>query len=83
MQLEHRLSALIQLHLQYRLNTWLQWIEQRQLQDKTRNIGVLEFGASDIKGLTVYALYVLNAKVECFVTSKMYDIFMGHKHDKG
>ena len=27
-----------------RLNTWLQWIGQRQLQDETRNIEVLGFG---------------------------------------
>ena len=34
MLLEHRLSALPQLHFHSRLNTWLQWIEQRQLQDE-------------------------------------------------
>ena len=38
MKLEHGLSALLQLHLHSRLDTWLQWIGQRQLQDKTRNI---------------------------------------------
>ena len=38
MQLEHPLLALLQLHLHSRLNTWLQWIGQRQLQDETRNI---------------------------------------------
>ena len=32
------LSALLQLHLHFRLNTWLQWIEQRQLQDDIKNI---------------------------------------------
>ena len=35
---EHCLSALLQLHLHSRLNTWLHWIGQRQLQDGTRNI---------------------------------------------
>ena len=31
-------SALLQLHLPSQLNTWLQWMERRQLQDDTRNI---------------------------------------------
>ena len=35
--LEHHLSALLQ-HLHFRLNTGLQWIGRRQLQDETRNI---------------------------------------------
>ena len=39
------LSALLQLHLHSRLNTWLQWIGQYQLQDETRNIKLLGFGA--------------------------------------
>ena len=34
MWLGHRLSALPQLHLHSRLNNWLQWIGQRQLQDR-------------------------------------------------
>ena len=38
MELQHRLSVLLPLHLHSRLKTWLQWIEQRQLQDETRNI---------------------------------------------
>ena len=33
MLLEHRLSALLQLYLHCRLNTWIQRIGQRQLQD--------------------------------------------------
>ena len=53
MQLEHRLSALLQLHLHSQFNTWLQWIGQRQLQDETRNIYVLGLGASYIRELTV------------------------------
>ena len=32
------LSALLQLHLHSRLNTWLQWTGQRQLQYETRII---------------------------------------------
>ena len=42
-----------QLHLHSRLNTWLQWIEQWQLQVGTRNISVLRFGVAYIRGLTV------------------------------
>ena len=38
------LTILLQLYLDSRLDTWLQWIEQRQLQDETRNIYVLGFG---------------------------------------
>ena len=33
---EHRLSALLQLHLHSQLNTWLQWIGKRPLQEETR-----------------------------------------------
>ena len=55
MRLEHRLSALLQLHLHSQLNTWLQWIRQRQLQDETRNINVLGLGVTYIRELTVYA----------------------------
>ena len=36
LDLEHRLSALLQLHLHSRLNIWLQGIQQRQPQDSTR-----------------------------------------------
>ena len=36
------------------LNTWLQWIGQRQLQDKSRNIWVVGFCATYIRDLTVY-----------------------------
>ena len=57
MLLEHNLSALLQLHSQ--LNTWLQWLMQKQLQDKTRNIQSLGFGASYIRDLTVIPLEVL------------------------
>ena len=50
------MSAPLQLHLHSRLSTWLQWIGQRQLRDETRNIHVLGFGASCIRGLTIYYL---------------------------
>ena len=53
MQLEHRLSALLQLRLHSRLNTCLQNITKRQLQAQTRTILVLWFGASYIKYFTV------------------------------
>ena len=46
----------LQLHLHSRLNTWLQWIGQRQLEDEMRNIEVLEVGVTYIRGLTVYAI---------------------------
>ena len=43
------------------VNTWLQYIVQRQLQDETRiNIWVLRFGAAWIKGLTVTAVIGLH-----------------------
>ena len=51
-----RLSALLQLHLHSQLNTWLQWIVQRQLQDETKNIYVSGLGATYIRELTVYGL---------------------------
>ena len=52
MKLEHRLSALLQLHLHSRLNTWLQWIGQRHLQDETGNI-FFWFGEPYTGGFTV------------------------------
>ena len=51
--LEHRLSALLQLHLHSRPNAWLQRIGRRQLHDETGNISVLGFDESYIRGLTV------------------------------
>ena len=42
-------SALLQLHL----NSGLQWIGQKHLQDETRDILVLGFGATYFRGLTV------------------------------
>ena len=43
----------LQLHLHSRLNIWLQWIVQRQLQNETGNIHVLRFGVTYIRDLTV------------------------------
>ena len=54
MQMGHRLSALLQLHLHFRLNAWLQWTGQRQLQGGTRNIEVLGFGVPYTRGLVVF-----------------------------
>ena len=49
MLLEQGLSALLQqLFLYSRLNTWLQWIGYRQLQDEMRNTSVLGFDAKQI-----------------------------------
>ena len=56
MLLEYRMSALPQLHLHCRLNTWLQWIGHRQLQDETGIIQVLVFGATYIRDLTVITI---------------------------
>ena len=56
MLLEHCRSALLQLHLNSRLNNWLQLIGQRQLLYEMGNIYVLEFGATYIRDLTVLFL---------------------------
>ena len=42
-------------YLHSRLNTQLQWIEERKLQGETRKIQLLGFGVSYIRGLMVYA----------------------------
>ena len=55
MYLEHRLSALLQLHLHSRLNNLLHWIEQRHVQDETRNIYIWGFCAPYIRYFTVLA----------------------------
>ena len=44
------------LYLHSQLNTWLQWIGQRQLQDETKILKVLGFGASYIRYFTVVSL---------------------------
>ena len=58
------MSELLQLHLHSQLNTWLQWIGQRQLQYETRNIQILGFGVTHVKGLTVsdISLCILGSK---------------------
>ena len=58
MYLEHRLSALIQLHLHARFNTWLQWSGQGQPQDQVRSIYVLGFGAPHTRGLKAHSIYL-------------------------
>ena len=67
MKLEHRLAALLLLHIHSQLNTWLQWVEQRQLQDETRIIWVLGFGVTYIRVLMVsetqFALVLFVMKV--------------------
>ena len=62
----HRLSALLQLHLHSRFNTWLQSIGQRQLQHETRNIKVLVFGASYVRDFTIYIYNTIHI-YQCFV----------------
>ena len=47
--------VLLQLHHHYQLNTWIKWIERRHLQEDTRNIWVLGFGATYTRGFTVYS----------------------------
>ena len=42
--------------LHSQLNTWLQWIGQKQLQDETGNVYVLGLGAAYIRELTVMTL---------------------------
>ena len=64
-------SALLQLHLHSRLNTWLQWIEQRRLQDETRNIEVFRFGGAYIRGLMVYVYVHTHKKSVRFVGPMM------------
>ena len=44
MQLEYRLSALLQLHPYSPLNPWLQYIAQRQLQAKTGKSAFWDLG---------------------------------------
>ena len=53
------MSALLKLHLHSQLNTWLQWIEQRQLQDETRNTYVRGLGAFYIREWTVCPYFLV------------------------
>ena len=59
--MEHRLHS--------RLDTWLWWIGQRQLQDEARKISVLVFSVTYIRGLTVVSFEVIrNVKLICTCT---------------
>ena len=60
MYFEHRLSALLQLHLHSLLNTWLQYIVQRQLQAETTNIWVLGFGVTYVRDFMVIIFFQTN-----------------------
>ena len=55
-----RLSALLELLLHSQLNPWFQLSGQRQLQDETRIILVLGFGASNIRDFTVTIMHADN-----------------------
>ena len=70
MKLDHGLSALLQLHLHSRLNIWLQWLRQRQLQDETRNIQLFGFGATYIRGMMVICFCVTH----CGLGMPYYDL---------
>ena len=70
---EHRLSALLQLYLHSQINTWFQWIGQRQLQDVTRISSVLEFGASYIRDFTVNPIFMQSCSVV------IYGVTIDHK----
>ena len=54
------LSALLQLHLHARLDTWLQWTGQIQLQGETIIISILGFGASYIRDFMAVTLCFLH-----------------------
>ena len=60
---------MLQLHLHSRLNTWPQWFWQRQPQDWTRNISVVEFGA-----------LIFEAWQYIQITSKFSCAFEGYAH---
>ena len=45
--------ALLQLHLHFRLNTWLQWIGQRQLQDEMRTFKFLPEASFGLRVLSL------------------------------
>ena len=53
MQLEHRMSALLQLHLYSQNNPWFLWNGLRQLQNKMRITLVLGLGVAYIRNFTV------------------------------
>ena len=57
MSLEHLKQVILKLHLHSPLNTRLQQIAQRQLQDDRRNIWVLGLGVPYIRDWMVYPIY--------------------------
>ena len=59
-------SALLQLHIHSRLNTWLQWIGQRQLQDETGNILVLVFNSTYIRDSTAFLWMITGTEITSF-----------------
>ena len=48
----------------FRLDTWLQWIGQRQLQDETRIIQVLGFGEAYIRDFMVLMMSICKLSLE-------------------
>ena len=52
-------SVLLPLHLYSRIITWIQWNEQRNRQEETRNIYVFGCGATYTKCMTVHSIWVL------------------------
>ena len=71
MQLEHRVSALLQLHLRY--------VAQRQLQAETRYISVLGFGAYYIRYFTVMMTWIIGP--QWCIWSKYSFIFKSKKNN--
>ena len=69
------MSALLQVHLHSQLNTWFQWIGQRPLQVKMRNISALGFVVTYIRDLNVVnamatdamTMPVIRASVVCCI----------------
>ena len=59
-------SDVVRVHLHSRPNTWLQWVGQRQLQDGTRNIKVLAFGANYISNLKATVQMKVHNDLFCY-----------------
>ena len=64
MLLEHRLSALLQLHLHSRLNTWLQWIGRSHPKTRRETFMFFGFGASYDRSFTVAQIMAHHRFVE-------------------
>ena len=65
--MEHRLSALLQLHLHSWLNTYFQWIRQRERQDEAKNIKFWKLVRFILKVLRYlfFFLYQLKTMLYC------------------